>query len=100
MQIDLKAILFIGAAILFILCAYTFSYALSMKKQAGNAKRKADEYMEKYIRLKAMLAGNEHRCSTCLAKNTCPHSLGDAGRHWIACPMWTGCEANKDPVQE
>lgn len=100
MQIDHRAILFIGAAILFILCAYTFSYALSMKKQAGNAKRRADEYMEKYIRLEAMLAGNEHRCSTCLAKNTCPHSLGDAGRHWIACPMWTGGEANKDPAQE
>lgn len=98
MQIDLRVIIFIGAAVLFILCAYIFSYALSMKKQAGNAKRRANEYMEKYIRLEAMLIGNERRCLTCLAKNTCPHSLGNAGRHWIACPMWTGGETNKDPA--
>lgn len=98
MQIDYKAVLLIVAALTFILCTYAISIAISMKNRANDAKRKADEYMELYSKLEALLATNDHCCSTCIAKTTCPHSLGDADEHWIACPMWSCEEANKDPI--
>ena len=71
-------------AIIFVLCAYSFS----IKKHANSVKRRADEYMESYSELARALISNDHCCSTCLLKTTCQHSLSDTGDIWLACPMW------------
>lgn len=89
-------LLIILVIVIFALCTYAFS----MKRRVDEAARIADKFMKMHGKLEALLVLNERRCSTCLTKTTCPYSLGNASRHWIACPMWTGGEANKVPTQE